>query len=329
MASQENRRWPAEWEPHKATWMAWPCRQSIWINGLETAQRAFAEVANTISESEPVCMLIRKEHLRFAKKILSENVEVFEYPLDDSWARDFSPIWISHEEKAKALRFMFNAWGEKFYPYANDAGVADFIIDKVGDPFSEQNFVLEGGAIHGNGAGTLMTTEECLLNPNRNPAISKQALENRLLEVFGAEKMIWLPQGLYGDEDTDGHVDNIACFIDEHRVLSQRVNHSDSENADIYNNNSGVIKDHGFELIEIHEPEPRYYNGKRLPLSYINFYVANEQIIIPSFGCSQDDEARSLIQELFPKRTVSQVNANEIIIGGGGIHCITMQQPAI
>ncbi|WP_223668903.1 agmatine deiminase family protein [Kangiella shandongensis] len=329
MSIQDNKRWPAEWEPHKATWMAWPCRKEIWLHGLEVAQRAFANVANAISESEPVKMLVRPEHAAFAGKILSSNVKLIEYRLDDSWARDFSPLWIINNDQAEALNFTFNAWGEKFAPYEQDAKVADFIIKQSSSQFTAYDFVLEGGAIHGNGAGVLMTTEECLLNPNRNPGMSKSAIEKKLLDAFGGREIIWLERGLFGDEDTDGHIDNIACFVDSHTILSQKVSQPNSENDIIYDKNRRIIQDHGFDLIEIHEPESRYLNGQRMPLSYINYYVANEQVIIPAFGCIQDDEAKSIIQGLFPERSVTQLNANEITIGGGGIHCITMQQPAI
>lgn len=329
MPAQVKKRWPAEWEPHKATWMAWPCRSEIWLHGLEKAQLAFADVANAISESESVKMLVRPEHTALARKTLSSNVELIEYLLDDSWARDICPLWITNNGQAEALSFTFNAWGEKFTPYGHDAKVADFIIQQTKSQSTDYDFVLEGGAIHGNGAGTLLTTEECLLNPNRNPDMNKSAIEGKLLSAFGAQEIIWLKRGLYGDEDTDGHIDNMACFVDSHTVLSQKVNQPTSENDAIYNENRSIIQRHGLELIELHEPEPRYLNGQRMPLSYINYYVANEQVIIPAFGCKQDDEAKSVIQDLFPQRSVTQLNADEITIGGGGIHCITMQQPAI
>ena len=337
MKNQTNRRWPAEWEQHKATWMAWPCRQEIWTHGIEKAQHALAEVANTISEFEPVHMLIRAEDAAVAQKLLSSDIELHFYALDDSWARDIAPLWIdealnddkSSSSKPLALDFLFNAWGNKFTPYAHDAKVADHITQLTQTKREAHDFVLEGGAIHGNGAGTLLTTEECLLHQNRNPKLDKNTIEERLLQAFGAKDVIWLKNGLAGDVDTDGHIDNIACFVDEKTIITQSTADTHSENHTIYADNKAIIKDAAFELIEIAEPEPRYSDGVRVPLSYINYYIANDLVVLPSFGCKQDEQAFSVMKDLYPSRRVKQIDANEILVGGGGIHCITMQQPLI
>ncbi|MBV36430.1 MAG: agmatine deiminase [Rickettsiales bacterium] len=352
MKNQSMRRWPAEWEPHKATWMAWPCRQEIWTHGIERAHRAFADVANTISEFEPVHMLIRTEDASVAQKLLSSDIELHFYALNDSWARDIAPLWVKEslveeslveeslaEESLSngedsstaplALDFLFNAWGNKFTPYAHDAKVAEHISQLSQTKREAHDFVLEGGAIHGNGAGTLLTTEECLLNQNRNPRLDKNTIEQRLLQAFGAKEVIWLKNGLAGDVDTDGHIDNIACFVDEKTIITQSTADTHSENHTIYADNKAIIKDGGFELIKIAEPEPRYSDGVRVPLSYINYYIANDIVVLPSFGCKQDEQAFSVMKDLYPSRQVKQIDANEILVGGGGIHCITMQQPLI
>ncbi|GAA0212744.1 agmatine deiminase family protein [Kangiella japonica] len=337
MKNQTNRRWRAEWEQHKATWMAWPCRQEIWTHGIEKAQHAFAEVANTISEFEPVHMLIRAEDAAVAQKLLSSDIELHFYALDDSWARDIAPLWIdealndgkSSSSKPLALDFLFNAWGNKFTPYAHDAKVADHITQLTQTKREAHDFVLEGGAIHGNGAGTLLTTEECLLHQNRNPKLDKNTIEERLLQAFGAKDVIWLKNGLAGDVDTDGHIDNIACFVDEKTIITQSTADTHSENHTIYADNKAIIKGCGLELIEIAEPEPRFSDGVRVPLSYINYYIANDLVVLPSFGCKQDEQAFSVMKDLYPSRQVKQIDANEILVGGGGIHCITMQQPLI
>jgi agmatine deiminase len=333
MKNLSPRRWPAEWEPHKATWMAWPSRQVIWSNGLEKAQRAFAEVANMISEYEPVNMLIRAQDVSFAQKILNSDIELHLFDLDDSWARDISPLWVEESNNGTseplALKFVFNAWGNKFEPYGHDAKVAEHITQITQSKVETYDIVLEGGAIHGNGSGTLLTTEECLLNPNRNPQLSKDDIQQALLSAFGAEKIIWLKKGVHGDVDTDGHIDNIACFIDEKTIISQTTDDKSSENYSVYADNRTIIGDSDIGLIEIPEPEARYSDGERVPLSYINYYIANDLIVLPSFGCKQDEVALSTLKELYPKRQVKQINANEILVGGGGIHCITMQQPLI
>ena len=333
MHSMTQRRWPAEWERHQATWMAWPCRQEIWANGLEKARRAFAEVANTISEFEPVNMLIRAQDVSFAQKILNSDIELHLFNLDDSWARDISPLWVEEVDNnvstARALKFVFNAWGNKFEPYAHDAKVAEHITQIAQSKVETYDIVLEGGAIHGNGKGTLLTTEECLLNPNRNPQLNKDGIQAALLKAFGAEKVIWLRKGIHGDVDTDGHIDNIACFIDAETIISQSTNDKGNENFSIYADNRSIIKESGMNLIEIPEPEARYSDGERVPLSYINYYIANDLVVLPSFGCKQDQVALSTLKDLYPKRQVKQINANEILVGGGGIHCITMQKPLI
>lgn len=326
--TQLTRRWPAEWETHKATWMAWPCRTEIWTNGLEKAQLAFAEVANTIADYEPLFMLVKPEHKSFATKKLSSSVTLVEMAIDDSWTRDTAPIWIEENGQAVALDFQFNAWGNKFSPYGNDAKVAENIIKYTGCQSRKFDMVLEGGAVHSNGKGILLTTKECLLNPNRNPSLTQQQIEAVLLEQFGAERVVWLDKGVAGDVDTDGHIDNIACFVDEDLVISQNCDKL-SENYSIYEENRAILKEHNIKLVEISEPEARYEDGLRAPLSYINFYIANDAIIMPSFGCKQDDEAKSVLTDLFPRRSVHQIDANEILVGGGGIHCITMQQPKI
>lgn len=326
--TQLTRRWPAEWETHQATWMAWPCRTEIWTNGLEKAQLAFAEVANTIADYEPLFMLVKPEHKAFATKKLSSSVTLVEMAIDDSWTRDTAPIWIEENRQAVALDFQFNAWGNKFSPYHNDAKVAENIIKYTGCQSRQFDMVLEGGAVHSNGKGILLTTKECLLNPNRNPSLTQQQIEATLLEQFGAERVVWLDKGVTGDVDTDGHIDNIACFVDENMVISQNCNKL-SENYSIYEKNRAILKEHNIKLVEISEPEARYEDGLRAPLSYINFYIANDAIIMPSFGCKQDDEAKSVLTDLFPHRSVHQIDANEILVGGGGIHCITMQQPKI
>ena len=333
MSQLTKRRWPAEWEKHQATWMAWPCREEIWSNGLEKARHAFAKVANTISEYEPVNMIVRAEDAPSAQKLLNSDIEIHFFDLDDSWARDISPLWVEEQldgsEHSLALKFIFNAWGNKFESYAHDAKVAEHITQIAHSKVETHDVVLEGGSIHGNGRGILLTTKECLLNPKRNPQLSQDDIESFLLKTFGAKAVIWLNKGLYGDVDTDGHIDNIACFVDDKTVLTQSTDDRDSENFDIYHENREIIKDAGMELIEIPEPDARYSDGQRVPLSYINYYIANDLVVLPSFGCKQDQAAMSILRNLYPKRDIKQLDANEILVGGGGIHCITMQQPLI
>lgn len=321
-------RWPAEWEKHAATWMAFPCRREIWTDGLESAQNAYAKVANLISEYEPLNMLIRAEHTQVARKKLSSSIRLIELGLDDSWARDTAPIWVFQSDQLKGLDFQFNAWGNKFFPFDNDAKIAQQVCSLANTHCEKIDLVLEGGSIHSNGKGTLMTTKECLLNSNRNPGLTQREIESVLASSLGVKSFIWLENGIVGDFDTDGHIDNIACFADEQTVLTQRCEKV-SENYSIYQANKSIVNESGFELVEISEPQASYSDGNRLPLSYINFYLANGAVILPQFGCQQDGEALSVMTDLFPERKIHPVDANPILVGGGGIHCITMQQPLL
>lgn len=333
MSQLTKRRWPAEWEKHQATWMAWPCRKEIWSNGLEKARHAFAKIANTISEYEPVNMIVRAEDAPSAQKLLNSDIEIHFFELDDSWARDISPLWVEEQldgsKHSLALKFIFNAWGNKFEPYAHDAKVAEHITQIVQSKVETHDVVLEGGSIHGNGQGTILTTKECLLNPNRNPQLTQDDIESFLLKTFGAKDVIWLNKGVFGDVDTDGHIDNIACFVDDKTILTQSTSDRDSENFGIYHENREIIRDAGMGLVELPEPKARYRDGEREPLSYINYYIANDLVVLPAFGCKQDQAALSTLKDLYPKRDIKQIDSNEILVGGGGIHCITMQQPLI
>ncbi|MGX5201092.1 agmatine deiminase family protein [Aliikangiella sp. IMCC44632] len=319
-------RWPAEWEPHLATWMAFPCRVPIWSNGIESAMQAYAKVANQISEFEPLNMLVNKAHLDIAKKLLSSQINIVPASLDDSWARDTAPIWVKKGDTPIALDFAFNAWGNKFFPHDADKAIAQSIIEYTHSESQQFDMVLEGGSIHGNGKGLIITTEECLLNANRNPQLSRSEIEANLQQAFNTNKVIWLKRGVHGDVDTDGHIDNIACFVNEDTIVSQCCG-PESENHSIYAENKQIIQQHGLQLVEIPEPQARYVDNMREPLSYINFYLANGAVIAPRFGCKQDDAAQQILADLFPQRQVCMIDANEILVGGGGIHCITMQQP--
>lgn len=328
IGKQKHRRWPAEWEKHAATWMAFPCRHEIWKHGLEQAQLAFARVANLISKYEPVKMLLRSNHLAFAKKKLSSSIELIEYELDDSWMRDIAPLWVFEDQQSIALDFKFNAWGNKFSRFEADNRVARNVATYANTLVESVDMILEGGSIHGNGKGVLMTTKECLLNTNRNPSMTMQQLESELAARLGIEQFIWLEHGLVGDVDTDGHIDNIACFVDSQTIVTQTAS-SPSENKPIYDLNRKTLNQLDFDIIELPEPNARYVSGQRVPLSYINFYIANDCVLVPQFGSVEDDIALHTFKDIFGDRKVHTIDANEILVGGGGIHCITMQQPLI
>lgn len=325
---------PAEWQPHQRCWMAWPCNESIWPNGLESARRNFAAVVRAILEFEPVTLLVRPQDRAFAYQLCGEQVTYWEHALDDSWMRDFGPTFVVDADKQLAgVNWRFNGWGK--YPHANDQHVAKFVLDQLNYRCIDAPFVLEGGAIHVDGEGTVLTTEQCLLHPNRNPELSKQQIEESVLQYLGATKMIWLREGLV-DDDTDGHVDEVACFVQPGVVLALIGTERGDIDYQRLQTNLGILREstdargRKLDVLTVEQPEVAYKGKSRLSQSYINFYIANGGIVMPAFGDRRRDAlALGVVQEIFPQRKVIPVPARELAYGGGNIHCITQQQPAV
>jgi agmatine deiminase len=257
-------------------------------------------------------------------------------PLDDSWMRDSGPSFIIDGRGGLAgVDWRFNAWGDKFLPYDRDALVAERLLERLSVRRYAAPLVLEGGSIHVDGEGTLLTSEECLLHPNRNPELDRTAIEELLRRYLGVKAFVWLGQGLDKD-DTDGHVDNIACFVRPGVVMAVTCDDPADPNHAILQDNLarlGKTRDargRALEIIELPLPrEPRYLDGQRLALSYVNFYIANGGIVMESFGDANDAQAREIVSKAFSDRQVVQVPALDILAGGGGIHCITQQQPRV
>jgi len=325
---------PAEWAPHERCWMAWPCRDSLWGEGLAAARAAYAEVAKAIAGFEPVTMLANAEDLAQAVAACGGGVACQTLPLDDSWMRDSGPTFVVDGKGAlAAVDWRFNAWGEKFHPYDQDALVPERLLSQLSVPRYAAPLVMEGGSFHVDGEGTLLTSEECLLNPNRNPNLDRAAIEDFLSRYLGVEAFVWLGQGLDKD-DTDGHVDNIACFVRPGVVMAVTCDDPEDPNRAILQDNLARLcqardaKGRALEVIELPQPrEARYLRGQRLALSYVNYYIANGGIVMPSFGDANDAAAFEVVSKAFPDRKVVQVRADAILAGGGGIHCITQQQP--
>jgi agmatine deiminase len=315
--------------------MCWPSRTQAWgsADGLLRAKRATARVARTIADFEPVVMAARPEDASEAKRICGTPIEIFEVALDDSWARDIGPSFLSGPEPA-GIAWRFNAWGHKYESYANDGRFAGRVLDQRRARMFSAPLVCEGGAIHVDGEGTLMTTEQCLPNPNRNPGRTRQQIETALADYTGAGRILWLP-GHFSDEETDGHVDNIACFAAPGRVLlgvPAARSHPDFESIAAARRMLAEARDaHGraLEIVELVQPRTTRLDWRSRPLaaSYVNFYLANGGVIMPAFDDPADDAARALLADCFPDRRVAQIEALDIVQGGGGIHCITQQEP--
>ncbi len=330
--------WPAEWAPHARTWMCWPCRVEAWggPDGVLRAKQAFARVARAISTFEPVAMAVRPHDAAEARLACAGKVEIFEVPLDDSWARDMGPTFLRGPAGARAaVQWRFNAWGNKYHPYAEDAQLATRIAKSADAAVYRTELVCEGGAIHTDGEGTLITTEQCLLNTNRNANLTQQEVEEHLALNTGARRVLWLGDG-FSDDETDGHVDNIACFTAPGRVLvgmPSSKSHPDFEPvAEAVRRLRAAHDAEGrrLEIVEIEQPRKLRSDarGRLLQASYVNFYLPNGGVVMPSFDDPHDERARAVIASCFPGRDILQIDALDIVEGGGGIHCITQQEPA-
>ena len=349
-------RMPAEWEPQRRIWMGWPTRSDNWRDAARPAQRAFIDVANTISEFEPV-MLVAPPGADVPRAKLSSDVTVLAAPYDDAWFRDIGPTFVCDRRgEVRAVDWPFNAWGGAqgglYESWANDDALAGVIAEAAGVARYRADFILEGGAIHVDGEGTCLTTEACLLHPNRNPALSRSDIENRLRAYLDVACVVWLGDGMVDDE-TDGHIDNLGCFLRPGAVAlawtDDRADpqHAVSQEALARLRDARDAQGRALELIRL--PIPRdplrmtrseadgitrrpgthaREAGQRLAASYVNFLLCNDAVIVPAFGDPNDDVARGVLAEQFPSRVVRLVPSREILLGGGNVHCITQQEPA-
>jgi agmatine deiminase len=328
---------PPEWWERDRTFMSWPVRPEAWLEGLDEARDGYAEVANAISEFEPVSMIARPDAMESAKRSLSSAVELIELPHDDSWMRDNGPTFLVDGKGGIAgVNWKFNAWGGKYHPYEDDDLLASRLLDRLGIRRFDAPLVLEGGSIHVDGEETLLATEECLLNKNRNPSLSRSEIEAFLRDYLGVSSFIWLEKGLWGDE-TDGHVDNVACFVKPGLIAMQVTEDRNDPNFPNTQRNLAILaeardaKGRKPEIARIGQPPARSCRGESLSLSYINYYPVTGGIILPRFSGSakaSDEAARGLLAELYPGRTVHGIDGMRIIKGGGNVHCITQQMPS-
>jgi agmatine deiminase len=349
-------RMPAEWEPHAGCWMAWPERPDNWRLGGDPAQAAFAAVASAIAASEPVTMAVSDGQFDRARAALPDSVRVVELSTDDAWLRDTGPTFVVDGAGGRrGVDWRFNAWGGLegglYFPWDRDERVAAKLLEVEGDERYLAPLILEGGSIHVDGEGTVLTTEQCLLNPNRNPDLDRAEIEAALHAHLGTEKVVWLGDGVFADE-TDGHIDNLACFARPGVVLLTWVEDPDDPqhaiSRDALERLEAATDSRGrsFEVIKLPAPGPLTATaeeaanieavegtqprraGDRLAASYVNFYIANSHIVYPLLDPARDEEAAALIAAAFPDREVIGVPAREILLGGGNIHCITQQVPA-
>jgi agmatine deiminase len=323
---------PAEWEPHARCWMAWPCRVEAWGDNLPATCRNFADVANAIGAFEPVTMLARPQDVAMARSLCGERVTIVAADLDDSWMRDMGPNFVRNAagEVAAAL-FHFNAWGQKYASWRKDAAIGHRVAEYLGMRTFSAAIFMEGGGINVDGEGTLLTTEQCVLNDNRNAGLSRAEAEQVFRDLLGVSTVLWMP-GDPEDSETDGHVDGIACFVRPGKALVEICPAKGTARYDNMQANLAAItgctdaRQRQLEIVTLEEAYEAERRNDIFACSYINFYIANGGIVMPAYGIERDEDARRIIAEQFPDREVVQVDIRDIAIGGGGIHCITQQQ---
>jgi len=325
-------RTPAEWEPHERTLMGWPCRAGLWGETLARARADYATVANAVAEFEPVTMIANAgADAAAARAACASAVEIVELPIDDSWLRDSGPIYVLDDHGRRAgVHFRFNAWGERFPPWDRDAAIGGLIARYLGDPVIDGGMVLEGGSIVTDGDGTLITTEQCLLCPNRNPTMSRDQIEATLRDRLGVRTIVWLGLGLAEDRDTDGHVDLICSLPAPGRALLQTVPES-NRNFERCEENRARLQRAGFEVTAVPVLPYAEVAGETVAVGHLNLYICNGGVIVPVTGAARDADgeaqALAIIAEAFPDREVVSVHGAVIAYGGGGPHCITQQVP--
>jgi len=349
---------PGEWELHERCYLIWPERTDNWRLGAKPAQGAFLDVAEAIARTEPVTLLTSARQWEHARASCSKAIRVVEVTTDDAWVRDTGPTFVVNRSlgERRGVDWIFNAWGGLdgglYFPWANDDLVAAKVCQLEGALRYRAPLVLEGGSIHVDGEGTCLTTEECLLHPNRNPHLSRQDIEALLRDYLGIEKVIWIPRGVFGDE-TDGHVDNLACFSRPGRVLLTWTEAAGDPQAAISRQARSVLdsatdaRGRSLDVGLLPAPGPLTVTaeeaagvdgseyarprsaGDRLAGSYVNFLIANSSVIHPRLDERLDDEVGELLATEFPDRSVQGVPGREILLGGGNIHCITQQVPAV
>jgi agmatine deiminase len=334
---RDNFFMPAEWHPHHCCWMGWPYRAESWSIALIQAQATYLKVAQAIAQFEPVKMIVPLEHVKSVTQLVGRGIEIVTLPIDDIWLRDTGPTFvINNHGQVAGIDWQFNAWGEtreNLSDYQQDVQLAQHILEYLQLPRYAAPLVLEGGAIHTDGEGTVLVTEECLLNPNRNPHLTRAEIEVLLQDYLGITRIIWLGQGLQDDE-TAGHIDNLASFARPGVVIA--LTSSDPQDSNYWALQDNLqrlqratdAQGRHLEIIPIEQParcdDP---NGLRLSLSYLNFYLANGGIVVPIFNDPADHLAIATLTKVFPRYQIVPIYALDLCYGGGNIHCITQQQP--
>ena len=319
---------PPEWAPHQAVWIGFPSAADLWLEDLAPAQvevAAFAAAVHADGKGEQVWLVAADAAAAAEARRLAPFARVIVEPFGDIWLRDTAAIILGSGADRRGVDFRFNGWGGK-YELAGDDTIGERLSAEATIPCSRSDWILEGGAIDGDGSGTFLTTEQCLLNSNRNPGFDREDVANRLKRDLGATRVVWLGEGLVNDH-TDGHVDNLARFVAPNRVAIPEAT-ADDPNAAAYADAAEALLDADLEVVAVPSPGLVERDGEIIPASYMNFYIGNAAVVIPLYGAVNDDAAVTAIQQLFPDRTAVGLRADHLLTGGGSFHCISQQVPA-
>ncbi len=334
---------PAEWAAHTATWLSWPHKEASWPGKIDTIYKPYCEFIKVVTEGELVRINVANEQMiAFAKEQLLNvgvdlnKIEFFNFATNDAWCRDHGPAFLINPttHQKVIVDWGYNAWGGKYPPYDLDDVIPTKIAQHFNLPVYHPNIVMEGGSVDFNGNGTVLTTTACLLNKNRNPHLTQQQIEAYLQHYYRVEQVLWLGDGIIGD-DTDGHIDDITRFVNEDTVVTVVEENKNDENYHILQENLTALKSmrllNGKQLnvIELPMPDAVIYDEQRLPASYANFYISNAAVVVPTYRCDNDDKALSILQQCFTDRKVIGIDSTDIIWGLGSFHCLSQQEPSV
>jgi len=340
---------PAEFAPHRATWLSWPHKEESWPGKIDKIYPNYSLFIKYLSQSEKVCINVNDEAMKnFAIDCLQKqnvninNVEFFFHPTDDAWCRDHGPAFLIRKKNTSPsgdrgliiVDWNYNAWGNKYPPFDHDDVIPTLIANHFNIPVYHPGIIMEGGSVDFNGKSTLITSKSCLLNENRNKGYTQEKIEWFLYNYYGVDQVLWIDDGIVGD-DTDGHVDDTVRFFNEDSVIAAVEENKNDANYNILQHNlkqlneMRLINGKQLNIVELPMPDEVIYQHQRLPASYANFYISNKYVIVPTFRCNKDDKALQIISDCFPTREIVGIDSTDIIWGLGSFHCLSQQEPAV
>ena len=335
---------PAEFAPHEATWLSWPHKEASWPGKINSIYPNYSLFVKHLANFEKVRINVANEAMKvfatdhlIAAGVNMQQVTFFMHPTNDAWCRDHGPAFLinpSAVQKKVIVDWGYNAWGNKYPPYDLDDVIPTLIGEYFKIPVYHPGIVMEGGSVEFNGQGTLLTSTACLLNENRNPSLNQSQIENYLQQYYGIEQVLWVDEGIVGD-DTDGHIDDTVRFVNEDTVITVIEENKQDENYTLLQNNlkqlqqMRLLNGKQLNIVELPMPDAVIYEDQRLPASYANFYIANQQVIVPTFQSPKDEKALGIIQGCFPDRKIVGIDSTDIIWGLGSFHCLSQQEPLV